>query len=211
MTGARLLPVGTVYDPFVNRGLDVFIYACYQDARFLLVGHAVGTDAGAGGWTASIGQHAADRHGGRPAGELRAGACRRVGDFVVLRLRSYAARRRICRCGYVCRHAQLEQPWRVRLDKDAVIAGAHWVVPPTPGCTHRDRLPGSGGAGGSRLPLPNWQTEEPGAVLARRNQPGQAACWLACRVACKACRVIADAVSVYRARAGAARTRVRRL
>src|SRR5271165_5371694 len=37
MTGARLLPVGTVYDPFVNRGLDALIYACYQDARFLLI------------------------------------------------------------------------------------------------------------------------------------------------------------------------------
>src|SRR3712207_5398889 len=35
--GARLLPVGTVYDPFVNRGLDALIYGCYQDARFLLV------------------------------------------------------------------------------------------------------------------------------------------------------------------------------
>ena len=37
MTGARLLPIGTVYDPFVNRGLDALLYACYQDARFLLV------------------------------------------------------------------------------------------------------------------------------------------------------------------------------
>ncbi len=36
--GERLLPVGTVYDPFVNRGLDALIYACYQDARFMLVG-----------------------------------------------------------------------------------------------------------------------------------------------------------------------------
>ncbi len=35
--GARLLPIGTVYDPFVNRGLDALIYGCYQDARFLLV------------------------------------------------------------------------------------------------------------------------------------------------------------------------------
>ncbi len=35
--GARLLPVGTVYDPFVARGLDALGYACYQDARFLLV------------------------------------------------------------------------------------------------------------------------------------------------------------------------------
>jgi pyruvate dehydrogenase complex dehydrogenase (E1) component len=36
--GARLLPIGTVYDPFINRGLDALNYACYQDARFILVG-----------------------------------------------------------------------------------------------------------------------------------------------------------------------------
>jgi pyruvate dehydrogenase E1 component len=36
--GARLLPVGTVYDPFIARGLDALNYACYQDARFMLVG-----------------------------------------------------------------------------------------------------------------------------------------------------------------------------
>jgi pyruvate dehydrogenase E1 component len=35
--GERLLPVGTVYDPFISRGLDALNYACYQDARFLLV------------------------------------------------------------------------------------------------------------------------------------------------------------------------------
>ncbi len=35
--GVRLLPVGTVYDPFIERGLDALNYACYQDARFLLV------------------------------------------------------------------------------------------------------------------------------------------------------------------------------
>ncbi len=34
--GARLLPIGTVYDPFIERGLDALNYACYQDARFLL-------------------------------------------------------------------------------------------------------------------------------------------------------------------------------
>lgn len=36
--GARLLPVGTLYDPFVNRGLDALYYACYQDARFMVAG-----------------------------------------------------------------------------------------------------------------------------------------------------------------------------
>ena len=36
--GVRLLPVGTVYDPFVCRGLDALIYGCYVDARFMVVG-----------------------------------------------------------------------------------------------------------------------------------------------------------------------------
>ncbi|AXX99851.1 1-deoxy-D-xylulose-5-phosphate synthase N-terminal domain-containing protein [Profundibacter amoris] len=36
--GKRLLPVGTLYDPFVCRGLDALNYACYQDARFIVVG-----------------------------------------------------------------------------------------------------------------------------------------------------------------------------
>ncbi|HEY0300708.1 MAG TPA: hypothetical protein VGC36_05220, partial [Rhizomicrobium sp.] len=35
--GKRLLPVGTLYDPFIARGLDALNYACYQDARFILV------------------------------------------------------------------------------------------------------------------------------------------------------------------------------
>ncbi|MBN8938011.1 MAG: transketolase [Rhizobiales bacterium] len=35
--GERLLPVGTLYDPFIQRGLDALNYACYQDARFMLV------------------------------------------------------------------------------------------------------------------------------------------------------------------------------
>src|SRR5690606_34621235 len=36
--GERLLPVGTLYDPFIERGLDALNYACYQDARFIIVG-----------------------------------------------------------------------------------------------------------------------------------------------------------------------------
>ncbi len=35
--GERLLPIGTLYDPFIARGLDALNYACYQDARFILV------------------------------------------------------------------------------------------------------------------------------------------------------------------------------
>jgi pyruvate dehydrogenase E1 component len=40
--GERLLPVGTVYDPFVCRGLDALNYACYQDARFIVAGTPAG-------------------------------------------------------------------------------------------------------------------------------------------------------------------------
>lgn len=36
--GHRLIPIGTVYDPFISRGLDALNYACYQDARFMIVG-----------------------------------------------------------------------------------------------------------------------------------------------------------------------------
>ena len=37
INGERLLPIGTLYDPFIQRGLDALNYACYQDARFILV------------------------------------------------------------------------------------------------------------------------------------------------------------------------------
>ncbi len=51
MFGERLLPVGTVYDPFIARGLDALNYACYQDARFMLVatpsGLTLGPEGGA--------------------------------------------------------------------------------------------------------------------------------------------------------------------
>jgi pyruvate dehydrogenase E1 component len=36
INGERLLPVGTLYDPFIARGLDALNYACYQDARFIV-------------------------------------------------------------------------------------------------------------------------------------------------------------------------------
>ena len=49
--GVRLLPVGTLYDPFIQRGLDALNYACYQDARFMVVatpsGLTLGPEGGA--------------------------------------------------------------------------------------------------------------------------------------------------------------------
>ena len=54
--GERLIPIGTVYDPFIARGLDALNYACYQDARFIIVGTPSGvTLAPEGGAHQSIG------------------------------------------------------------------------------------------------------------------------------------------------------------
>jgi len=44
--GERLIPIGTVYDPFIARGLDALNYACYQDARFMLVATPSGVTLG---------------------------------------------------------------------------------------------------------------------------------------------------------------------
>ena len=49
--GSRLIPIGTIYDTFISRGLDALNYALYQDARFLLVatpsGISLGPEGGA--------------------------------------------------------------------------------------------------------------------------------------------------------------------
>ena len=54
--GERLLPIGTLYDPFVCRGLDALNYACYQDARLVVAGTPSGiTLAPEGGAHQSVG------------------------------------------------------------------------------------------------------------------------------------------------------------
>ena len=56
INGARLLPIGTVYDPFIYRAADQLNYACYQGARFMLVATPSGvTLAPEGGAHQSIG------------------------------------------------------------------------------------------------------------------------------------------------------------
>src|SRR5256886_7948274 len=57
INGERLIPIGTLYDPFIQRGLDALNYACYQDARFILVATPSGiTLAPEGGAHQSIAQ-----------------------------------------------------------------------------------------------------------------------------------------------------------
>jgi pyruvate dehydrogenase E1 component len=131
LNGARLLPIGTVYDPFVNRGLDALIYACYQDARFLLVSTPSGISlAPEGGQHQSVNTPllgmAVDRlasyeptHVDELAILLRWALAHMQapdGSAVWLRLSTRA----------------LQQSQRV-LDEAAVIAGGHWVVPPAAG------------------------------------------------------------------------------
>lgn len=40
--GEHLVPIGAVYDPFVLRGLDAFVYGAYNDARFIIAGTPAG-------------------------------------------------------------------------------------------------------------------------------------------------------------------------
>ncbi|MEM6488238.1 MAG: transketolase, partial [Pseudomonadota bacterium] len=146
--GERLLPIGTLYDPFLSRGLDALNYACYQDARFIVVGTPSGiTLAPEGGAHQSInapmlGQAQDGLAAFEPAfaDELAAimawsfdylqrdAGAPIAGDWlhdsrggsVYLRLSTRA----------------IEQPLR-DLDAEArrqVIDGGYWMRPPGPGC-----------------------------------------------------------------------------
>ena len=46
MTGELLIPIGTLYDPFVRRGLDAFLYSVYSGAKFILVATPSGVTLG---------------------------------------------------------------------------------------------------------------------------------------------------------------------
>src|SRR5487761_2386198 len=131
MTGARVLPVGTVYDPFVNRGLDALLYACYQDARFLLVSTPSGlTLAPEGGQHQSVNTPLI----GMAADRLAAFEPTHVDELAVLLRHAFSFMQRPDGSAVWLRLSTrtLEQPTRV-LDAGAVIAGAHWVVEPAAG------------------------------------------------------------------------------
>jgi pyruvate dehydrogenase E1 component len=131
LNGVRLLPVGTVYDTFVGRGLDALMYGCYQDSRFMLVSTPSGiTLAPEGGQHQSvytpligIGQDRLAFYEPAFVDELAAIMAwgfvhmqAPEGSSVWLRLSTRA----------------IAQPAR-SLDRDAVIRGGYWLVPPDPG------------------------------------------------------------------------------
>ncbi len=173
LTGARLLPVGTVYDPFVNRGLDALIYACYQDARFLLVSTPSGlTLAPEGGQHQSVNT------------PLIGMAADRLASFEPAH---------VDELGILLRHAfaHMQAPGRVRGVAAAVhpatgAAGprawtpprsspaAHWVVPPAPGA--RIALAYQGPvAPEATAAFAELRAEEAGRRAARDHQPRPAA------------------------------------
>ena len=166
--GARLLPVGTVYDPFVNRGLDALIYACYQDSRFLLVSTPSGISlAPEGGQHQSINTPligmAADRlHAYEPS----------HGDELAILLRhAFEHMQKPDGCAVWLRLStrQLDQPNRT-LDPAAVIAGAHWAVPPAAGA--RIALAYQGPVAPEVMAaFAELTTEEPGAGLLAITSP----------------------------------------
>ena len=129
--GARLLPIGTVYDPFVNRGLDALIYACYQDARFLLVSTPSGLPLAPEG-----GQHQSVNTPllGMAADRLASYEPAHADELAILMRWAFEHMQKPDGSAVWLRLSTrgLDQKPRA-LDAASVIAGAHWVVPPAPG------------------------------------------------------------------------------
>lgn len=128
--GTRLLPIGTVYDPFIARGLDALNYGCYMDARFLLVATPSGVTLGPeGGAHQSIntpligmGQPGLDYYEPAFADELALlmeHALRRMqaddGGSTYLRLSTRS----------IAQVARVDAAWQA-----GALAGGYWLKPP---------------------------------------------------------------------------------
>jgi pyruvate dehydrogenase E1 component len=131
LNGARVLPVGTVYDPFVNRGLDALIYACYQDARFLLVSTPSGiTLAPEGGQHQSVNTPLL----GIAQDRLAAYEPAYADELAVLLRHAFVHMQAPEGSAVWLRLSTRALPQRARgLDAASVIAGGYWAVPPEPG------------------------------------------------------------------------------
>ena len=182
--GARVLPVGTVYDPFVNRGLDALIYACYQDARFLLVSTPSGISlAPEGGQHQSINTPLI----GMAADRLAAYEPSHVDELGVLLRHAFAHMQALDGSAVWLRLStrQLDQPARA-LDPAAVIAGAHWAVAPAQGARIAIAYQGPV-APEAYAAFAELQAEEPGAGLLAVTSPDRLyAGWLAAQRARRA-------------------------
>jgi pyruvate dehydrogenase E1 component len=166
--GARLLPVGTVYDPFVNRGLDALIYACYQDARFLLVSTPSGlTLAPEGGQHQSVNTPLI----GMSADRLASFEPAHVDELAILMRHAFVHMQAPEGSAVWLRLStrQIQQPERA-VDPEAVIAGAHWVVKPAEGARIAIAYQGPV-APEAEAAFGELQAEEPGAGLLAITSP----------------------------------------
>jgi pyruvate dehydrogenase E1 component len=175
--GARVLPIGTVYDPFVNRGLDALIYACYQDARFLLISTPSGvTLAPEGGQHQSVNTPLI----GIAQDRLASYEPAHVDEVSILLRHAFAHMQAETGSSVWLRLStrQIEQPVR-KLEVADVIAGAHWVAPPAPGA--RIALAYQGPvAPEAEAAFAVLREEEPGAGLLAITSPDRLhAGWLA--------------------------------
>ncbi len=175
--GARVLPIGTVYDPFVNRGLDALIYACYQDARFLLVSTPSGiTLAPEGGQHQSINTPLL----GISTDRLASFEPAYVDEAAILLRHAFHHMQQPDGSAVWLRLStrQLQQPERT-LDPATVIAGAHWIVPPAPGARIAIAYQGPV-AQEAEAAFAELASEEPGAGLLAITSPDRLhAGWLA--------------------------------
>ncbi|MBR0682806.1 transketolase [Roseomonas eburnea] len=135
--GERLIPVGTLYDPFIARGLDAMNYACYQDARFILAATPSGiTLAPEGGAHQSIGTPL--------IGMAQPGLSSFEPAFVdelgvILRWSLDHVQRDGSEGGSVYLRLStrsIEQPRRAMTPALAedIVAGGYWLRPPGPNC-----------------------------------------------------------------------------
>jgi pyruvate dehydrogenase E1 component len=168
LNGVRLLPVGTVYDPFVNRGHDALFYACYQDARFLLISTPSGITLAPEG-----GQHQATNT------PLLAIVQDRLASFEpaycdeleILLRHAFEHMQRPDGSAVWLRLSTQPLPQIDRtLDEAAVIAGAHWDVPPAPGASLAILYQGAV-AGEAKAAFAEVQAEIPGAGLLAVTSP----------------------------------------
>ena len=133
ISGERLLPVGTLYDPFIERGLDALNYACYQDARFILVATPSGiTLAGEGGAHQSI----ATPLIGMAQDNLASFEPAYVDELAILLRWAFEHMQRDTGSSVYLRLSTrtIAQPKRILSPPQAedIIAGAYWVRRPGP-------------------------------------------------------------------------------
>jgi pyruvate dehydrogenase E1 component len=131
--GERLFPIGTLYDPFIARGLDALNYAAYQDARFIVVATPSGVTLGPeGGAHQSINTPLIGM--GQPG--LTAWEPAYADELALLLRHAFADLQDPDGESAYFRLStrSLAQPERVNQSWEAdALAGAYWLVPPAPG------------------------------------------------------------------------------